>query len=680
MNVIKQIKLKIDDIDIEVPSGSTVLQACEEAGIEIPRFCYHEKLSVAGNCRMCLVEMERSPKPIASCAMPASEGMIIKTNSEMVEKARKGVMEFLLINHPLDCPICDQGGECDLQDQALYFGKGVTRYENKKRAVSDKNMGPLIKTTMTRCIHCTRCVRFANEVAGVDDLGAIGRGENVEITTYLEKAVDTELSGNLVDLCPVGALTSKPYAFIARPWELNKVESIDVLDGLGSNIRVDSRDGKVLRILPRLNESINEEWISDKTRYAVDGLSKQRLNSPYLKINGKLTKVSWGEAFSFLKENISKYSPQECSAIIGNQVDNESIFCLKSLFNNLGSNKIIKLQSNLILSDLTRSNYLFNSKIEGLDKCDFLLLVGANTRFDASVLNARIRKNYITRDLKIASISSKEFDLTFEYDYLGSNPKILLDILNKKHYLHEIINKSNYPMIVIGDEALSCNSSLSIQDVCIKLLKNGNGFKNDWNGYNILHNNASTVGALDILNDLPDYQHNTFDKELRSGLIKFVYLLGADDFDYDLENCLVLYQGHHGDKGAQMADVILPGSAYTEKDASFVNIEGKLQFTQRAVFPPGEAKDDWSIIRALSENIGKKIHFDNLLELRNAMMKSIPNLNGFYQDKYNQAPKSIKNNNNFNSLKQIVKNFYMSCPISRSSSTMAECTLNKRKK
>ena len=413
MDELRNINITIDGIQISVPQGSTVLQACEAAGAEIPRFCYHEKLSVAGNCRMCLVEMERSPKPIASCAMPASDGMIIKTSSEMVEKARKGVMEFLLINHPLDCPICDQGGECDLQDQALYFGKGETRFENSKRAVSDKNMGPLIKTTMTRCIHCTRCVRFANEVAGVEDLGATGRGENVEISTYLEKAVTSELSGNLVDLCPVGALTSKPYQFVARPWELTKTESVDVMDAIGSNIRIDSRDGKVLRILPKNNESINEEWISDKSRYAIDGLSKQRLDTPFIKINNKLQRASWDEAFEVIKSKISKISSENCVGVIGNQVENEAIFAFRELFKKLNLNKILPFQKKLMFSKENRSNYLFNSKIEGLDKCDYLLLIGANPRVDSAILNARIRKNYIHRDLKISSISSKKFDLKF---------------------------------------------------------------------------------------------------------------------------------------------------------------------------------------------------------------------------------------------------------------------------
>ncbi len=675
MDELKTINITIDGIQISVPQGSTVLQACEVAGAEIPRFCYHEKLSVAGNCRMCLVEMEKAPKPIASCAMPASDGMVIKTSSDMVQKARKGVMEFLLINHPLDCPICDQGGECDLQDQALYFGKGNTRFENTKRAVSDKNMGPLIKTTMTRCIHCTRCVRFANEVAGVEDLGAIGRGEDVEIKTYLEKAVESELSGNLVDLCPVGALTSKPYQFIARPWELNKTESVDVMDSLGSNIRIDSRDGKVLRILPKINENINEEWISDKSRYAVDGLSKQRLDSPYIKINNKLQKVSWDEAFEMISSKISEISNDNFVGIIGNQVENEAIFSLKELFKKIGLTKLLPFQKNIRISTEKRSNYLFNSKIEGLDKCDYLLLIGANTRIDNAILNARIRKNYIHRDLEISSISSKKFDLKFDYNYLGSDLNVLIDILNKNHDVSKNLEKAKFPMILIGDEVLQDDCSLNVQKIVYSILNKFGGFSKDWNGFNILHNHASAVGAVDILKDYSKYDYLSFEKDLKNKLIKFVYLLNSDDFDFDISNCFVIYQGHHGDKGAQMADVVLPGSAYTEKDGSFINLEGRIQYTQRAVFPPGEAKEDWAIIRALSEKLNKRLDFDNLIQLREKMFNYSKNLLEFNEIIYPSKPKIKKRiDNKFSKLNYTSKNFYMTCPISRCSSTMAECS------
>ena len=667
-------KLKVNDIDIEVEDGLTVLQACEQAGAEIPRFCYHEKLSIAGNCRMCLVEMEKSPKPIASCAMPASDGMIIKTSSEMVEKARKGVMEFLLINHPLDCPICDQGGECDLQDQALYFGKGETRFENSKRAVSDKNMGPLIKTTMTRCIHCTRCVRFANEVAGVEDLGATGRGENVEISTYLEKAVTSELSGNLVDLCPVGALTSKPYQFVARPWELTKTESVDVMDAIGSNIRIDSRDGKVLRILPKNNESINEEWISDKSRYAIDGLSKQRLDTPFIKINNKLQRVSWDEAFEVINSKISKISSENCVGVVGNQVENEAIFAFRELFKKLNLNKILPFQKKLTFSKGNRSNYLFNSKIEGLDKCDYLLLIGANPRVDSAILNARIRKNYIHRDLKISSISSQQFDLKFNYEYLGSDVKILTSILEEKHKISNDFKNANFPMIIIGDEVLQNDCSLDVQKVSTSILKKFGGFNKNWNGFNILHNYASTVGAIDILSQYSDYNYSAFKNEIKKNLIKFVYLLNADDFDFDISNCFVIYQGHHGDKGAQLADVILPGAAYTEKEGSYTNLEGRVQYSQRATFPPGDAKEDWTILRALSEKLGKKLDFDNLLQLREIMFSSKTMLK-FDENIYSSEPKIITKSD-FKSFKLNYenKNFFMTCPISRCSSTMAECS------
>ncbi len=668
------IKLKIDEKEIKVPEGITVLQACEEAGVEIPRFCYHERLSVAGNCRMCLVEMERSPKPIASCAMPASEGMVIKTNSEMVQKARNGVMEFLLINHPLDCPICDQGGECDLQDQAMFFGKGFSRFNNAKRAVTDKNMGPLIKTTMTRCIHCTRCVRFANEIAGVDSLGAIGRGENVEISTYLEQAINSELSGNLVDLCPVGALTSKPYAFAARPWELNKTETIDTLDAIGSNIRVDSRDGKVLRVLPRINDDINEEWISDKTRYAIDGLGKQRLDYPYIKLNGKLKPCSWDDAFKFIKNNIANIPSDKFSAVVGDQIDCETIFVLKKLFEKIGSNKIVSSQYDYKILTDSRSNYLFNTTISGIDKSDLILLIGANTRVNSSLINARIRKNYINRNLNILSISSMKFDLMFKNNYLGDNINILNNILDSSNDLHDHFKNSNYPMIIIGDEVLSHIESESIQMKCIEILDEFGGFRKDWNGYNILHNTASAVGSLDILNKYSKFNHQDLINECNKEKIKFVYLLGADESNYDYNNAFVVYQGHHGDAGAQKADVILPGSAYTEKSGIFLNLEGRLQISERAVFPPGEAKEDWSIIRALSGYLGKKINYDNIEELRDGLFNEISYIKSFNQDKFNAKPK-------YNKIKKLVssklfssnKKFFMTCPISRSSLTMAEC-------
>ncbi len=668
------IKIKIDEIDIEIPSGSTVLQACEEAGVEIPRFCYHEKLSVAGNCRMCLVEMERSPKPIASCAMPAADGMVIRTNTEMVKKARKGVMEFLLINHPLDCPICDQGGECDLQDQAMFFGKGFSRFDNPKRAVTDKNMGPLIKTTMTRCIHCTRCVRFANEVAGVNDLGAIGRGENVEITTYLEKAINSELSGNLVDLCPVGALTSKPYAFAARPWELTKTETIDALDAVGSNIRMDSRDGKVLRVLPRINEDINEEWISDKTRYAIDGLSKQRLDVPYVKVNGKLQKSTWKEAFGLINSKLKNTLPNECAAVIGDQVDCESVYSIKKMYEKIGSNKIAKSQNNNDILVDDRSKYLFNSKISGIDTCDLILLVGADLRTNASIINARIRRNYIERDINIAAINSVKSDLLFDYKYLGNDVEVLHDILNNKHPFSKAFKESIYPMIIIGDEVFNNQQSKSIQYTCMEILDNFNGFRKDWNGYNILHNSASNVGSFDILNNFSKITHDEIYLQSKQNQIKFLYLLGVDEVDYDYGDAFIIYQGHHGDIGAQKADVILPGAAYSEKSAIFVNLEGRFQISERAVFPPGDAKEDWTIIRALSEEVGKKIEYNKIDELRENMFSEFPKINSFIQGKYNTKP-IIKKYEKIHSskLKNRKRNFHMTCSISRCSETMAEC-------
>ncbi|MAQ07842.1 MAG: NADH-quinone oxidoreductase subunit G, partial [SAR116 cluster bacterium] len=669
------IKLVVDNLNVEVPEGSTVLQACEEAGIEIPRFCYHEKLSVAGNCRMCLVELENSPKPIASCAMPASSGMVIKTNSSMVKDARKGVMEFLLINHPLDCPICDQGGECDLQDQAMFFGKGSSRFNDAKRAVSDKNMGPLIKTTMTRCIHCTRCVRFANEVAGVENFGAIGRGENVEITTYLEKAVVSELSGNLVDLCPVGALTSKPYSFLARPWELTKTETIDVMDAVGCNIRVDSRDGKVLRVLPRINEDINEEWISDKSRYAIDGLSKQRLDIPYVKVKNKLLPSSWNDAFKNIKAKLSNISSNQVAAIIGDQTDTESIFALKKLFEKIDSKKIAINQHNYDFLKGNRSNYIFNSHINGIEKCDTILFVGINPRLNAPIVNARIRKNYLNRDIQIASISSEKFDLTYDYNFLGNNIDVLNDIYDQKNEFGKSFNKSNFPMIIIGDEALKDSQSRNIQSVCIEILTKANAFRKDWNGFNIMHNSSSIVGSYDLLNNYSSISHFEINNQCKTGEIKFLFLLGVDENLYqDYKDTFIVYQGHHGDAGAQRANVILPGSAYTEKSASFINLEGRLQTTERAVFPPGDAKEDWAIIRAMSEFLGKKIKYDSLNELRDQMNKEVFEKIMFREGSFNKKPLKGKFEKlNSSHLIGSGRNQYMTCPISRSSNTMAEC-------
>ena len=675
------IKLVVDNLNVEVPEGSTVLQACEEAGIEIPRFCYHEKLSVAGNCRMCLVELENSPKPIASCAMPASSGMVIKTNSSMVKDARKGVMEFLLINHPLDCPICDQGGECDLQDQAMFFGKGSSRFNDAKRAVSDKNMGPLIKTTMTRCIHCTRCVRFANEVAGVENFGAIGRGENVEITTYLEKAVVSELSGNLVDLCPVGALTSKPYSFLARPWELTKTETIDVMDAVGCNIRVDSRDGKVLRVLPRINEDINEEWISDKSRYAIDGLSKQRLDIPYVKVKNKLLPSSWNDAFKNIKAKLSSISSNQVAAIIGDQTDTESIFALKKLFEKIDSKKIAINQHNYDFLKGNRSNYIFNSHINGIEKCDSILFVGINPRLTAPIINARIRKNYLNRDIQIASISSEKFDLTYDYNFLGNNIDVLNDIHDQKNEFGKSFNKSNFPMIIIGDEALKDSQSRNIQSICIEILTKANAFRKDWNGFNIMHNSSSIVGSYDLLNNYSSISHFEINNQCKTGEIKFLFLLGVDENLYqDYKDTFIVYQGHHGDAGAQRANVILPGSAYTEKSASFINLEGRLQTTERAVFPPGDAKEDWAIIRAMSEFLGKKIKYDSLNELRDQMTKEVFEKIIFREGSFNKKPLKGKFEKlNSSHLIGSGRNQYMTCPISRSSNTMAECLKNQER-
>ncbi len=670
-------KLKVNGIEVEVQDGATVLQACEEAGFEIPRFCYHEKLSIAGNCRMCLVEMERSPKPIASCAMPASENMVISTNSESVKKARNGVMEFLLLNHPLDCPICDQGGECDLQDQAMGYGFDKSRFLENKRAVSEKNMGPLIKTTMTRCIHCTRCVRFATEVAGVPELGAVGRGENVEISTYLEKNLKSELSANVIDLCPVGALTSKPYAFVARPWELNKVDSVDVMDAMGSNIRIDCRGSQVLRVLPRLNEDINEEWISDKTRYAIDGLLNQRLDEPLIrKDNGKLYPATWNDAFVKITKEIKKIHSNEMSAIAGDLVDVESMYSLKLLFDKLNCPNIDCRQDGALLLPNKRNSYIFNSSINGIDETDAILIVGCNPRVEAAVLNSRIRRRFLDFKIPIGVIGDEE-DLTYNYKYLGNNVNILNDIYLKKNNFFKILNKAKKPMIILGMGVLRRPDAMAILDISENLSKSAGIISSDWNGFNILNVAASRVGGMDIGFTPGKGGKNTKNilKSISNGKIKFLWLLGADEIDLsNLKNCFVVYQGHHGDEGAKIADVILPGAAYTEKNGIYVNLEGRVQQAMKATFPPGNAKEDWSIIRALSEKLNCNLPFDNQNELRKLLFEEFPHL------KFNDQIKTSKWKNlgkkgkiNSEKIEMTMSNFYMTCSISRSSKTMAEC-------
>ena len=669
-------KLTVNDIEVEVEDGSTVLHACEVAGVEIPRFCYHDRLSIAGNCRMCLVDMERAPKPIASCAMPAGDGMVIRTDTDRVKTAREGVMEFLLINHPLDCPICDQGGECDLQDQAMGYGLDGSRFSENKRAVDNKYMGPLISTVMTRCIHCTRCVRFATEVAGVPELGAIGRGESMEITTYLEKTLASELSANVIDLCPVGALTSRPYAFAARPWELNKVETIDVMDALGSNIRVDARGAQVMRVLPRLNEDINEEWISDKTRYAIDGLRRQRLDKPYARgRDGRLHPVSWDEALKSLATALRKAKPNAIGAIAGNQADAESLYALKSLMTRLGSPNLDCRQDGAKIGG-GRAGYLFNSTIAGIDDADALLIIGSNPRIEAAVLNARIRRNWLSSRMPVAVVGP-EVDLTYAAGFLGQDPAILDMLADGSHKFATKLKKAKRPMIIIGMGALARADGAAMLGKARKIAESYGVVTKEWNGFNVLHNAAARVGGLD-LGFLPargGMGIAAMGKAAKAGKLDLLWLLGADEIDFEpFASSFVVYQGHHGDAGAHYADLVLPGAAYTEKDGIYVNTEGRVQYATRAAFPPGDAREDWAIIRAVSGAVGKSTGFDTLAELREALFADHPD----FADADVISPAKWTSFGGRAKLSaepigQAFDNFYMTCAISRASETMSEC-------
>ncbi len=674
-------KLTIDGKEIEVADGLTVLQACELAGVEIPRFCYHDRLSVAGNCRMCLVEMERAPKPIASCAMPVGEGMVIKTNTDTVRKARNGVMEFLLINHPLDCPICDQGGECDLQDQAMAYGFDRSRYQENKRAVTEKYMGPLIKTIMTRCIQCTRCVRFATEVAGVEEIGLVNRGEHAEITT-LEKAVNSELSGNMVDVCPVGALTSRPYAFSARPWELRKTDSIDVMDAVGSNVRIDTRGREVMRVLPRLHEDINEEWISDKTRHACDGLARQRLDRPYLRNGeGRLEAVSWAEAFRAISERLKGLDGGKIAAVAGDLCDAESMFALKQLMTGLGSQNLDCRQDGAKLDASSRAGYLFNTTIAGIEQADAVLLIGTNPRWEAAMVNARLRKRFLQGGVK-AGLIGQRVDLTFPYDYLGAGPDSLAELAEGRGAFAEVLEKAERPMLILGMGALARDDGAAVLATARKLAERFGMVGEGWNGFNVLHNAAGRVAGLD-LGFLPGSGGRDLEGILQGasdGTIAAVYLLGADEIDMNRlgrpgGGPFVIYQGHHGDAGAHRADVILPGAAYPEKNATYVNTEGRVQLARLASFPPGEAREDWTILRALSEALGQRLPYDNLGELRQALIEANPLFAAIDQIEpaawgdFGQA--GAMGSEPFVSP---IGNFYMTDPISRASETMAECT------
>ncbi len=675
-------KLTIDGIEVEVEAGSTILQACETLGIEIPRFCYHERLAIAGNCRMCLVEVEKSPKPVASCAMPISDGMVVHTNTPMVHKARKGVMEFLLINHPLDCPICDQGGECDLQDQSVAYGAGTSRYKEEKRAVPIKDFGPLIRPFMTRCIHCTRCVRFLRDVAGTPELGGTGRGEHVEIGTYVEMALSSELSGNVIDLCPVGALTSKPYSYQVRPWELRKTESIDVSDAVGSNIRVDARGRQVLRILPRLHEDVNEEWISDKTRFSCDGLSRQRLDRPYVRDekSGALRPASWDEAFAIIAARLKGVDGAKIAALAGDLADAEAMIALKDLLKALGSENLDCRQDGAPLNAEVRASYLFNTTIAGIEEADACLLIGTDPRHEAALINARLRKRYLRGGFSIASVGP-EVDLTYRYEWLGDSPSILSELASGKHPFCEKLKAAKRPMLIIGQGALSRKDGAALLTLAHKIADRMNMVVDGWNGFNVLHTAAARVGGLD-LGFVPGAAGRDTEGILagaEAGEIEAVYLLGADEIGMErLGKAFVIYQGHHGDAGAHRADVILPGAAYTEKNATYVNTEGRVQQTRLSVFPPGEAKEDWKIIRALSDVLGKALPYNTLEQVRERLIQLNPVFASL--DTVVAAPWEATTSDEKSGkpgkmpLRSGIKDFYMTDPICRASKTMAECS------
>ncbi|MFD2235863.1 NADH-quinone oxidoreductase subunit NuoG [Aureimonas populi] len=677
-------KIKVDGNEIEVPDHYTLLQAAEEAGAEIPRFCFHERLSIAGNCRMCLVEVKGGPpKPAASCAMgvrdlrpgPNGEAPEIFTNTPMVKKAREGVMEFLLINHPLDCPICDQGGECDLQDQAMAYGVDSSRYSENKRAVEDKYIGPLVKTIMTRCIHCTRCVRFTTEVAGISELGLVGRGEDAEITTYLEHAMTSELQGNVIDLCPVGALTSRPYAFQARPWELTKTETVDVMDAVGSAIRVDTRGREVMRILPRVNEAVNEEWISDKTRFVWDGLRTQRLDRPYVRREGRLQPASWAEAFDVIKAKVAELDGSRIGAISGDLSAVEEMWALKRLMAELGSTNLDCRQDGARLDPADgRASYLFNTTIAGIENADALLIIGANPRFEASVLNARIRKRWRRGNFPIGVIGQNA-DLRYPFTYLGAGPQTLSDIDGASHDFYEALKKAERPMIILGQGPLAAANGVQVLASVAALAREIGAIAEGWNGFNILHTAASRVGGLDI-GFVPGEGGQTA-AEMASGGVDLLFSLGADEIEI-VQGPFVVYIGTHGDRGAHRADVILPGAAYTEKSGIWVNLEGRVQIGERAAFPPGDAREDWAIIRALSAVLGKTLPFDSLGSLRREVFEQVAHFRKATIDPADASAITVLADRagvlSGDAFASPVADFYLTNPIARASKVMAECS------
>ncbi|MGQ0485822.1 MAG: NADH-quinone oxidoreductase subunit NuoG [Hyphomicrobiales bacterium] len=684
-------KIKIDGSEIEVENGLTLLQACELAGAEIPRFCYHERLSIAGNCRMCLVEVKGVPKPQASCAIsvndlrpgPNGEPPEVNTRTPMVKKAREGVMEFLLINHPLDCPICDQGGECDLQDQAMAYGIAQNRFAENKRAIADKYLGPLVKTQMTRCIQCTRCVRFTAEVGGVEELGATGRGEDMEITAYLDRAITSELQGNIIDLCPVGALTSAPYEFKARPWELRKTETVDAMDAVGSNIRVDARGREVMRILPRTHEDVNEEWISDKTRFVWDGLRTQRLDRPYLRDLGKMRTAGWSEAFAHIAQKLKSTPSGRIGILLGDLAGAEEAFSIRQLADRLGIKNIDCRQDGTPLGELGgRAGYLFNSGIAAIAEADGILLIGSNPRLEAPVLNARIRKRYLKGGCLIGAIGEKA-DLTYPYSHMGAGPESLA------RFLETAPRDLKKPMFIIGQGALARPDGAAVLAAAYKAAQTIGVVKGGWNGFNILHDAAGRVGALDV-GALPAKDGGKSTAEIlaaaKEGELDVLFLLGADEIDMNgLGKTFVIYQGSHGDAGAHRAEAILPGAAYTEKSVTYVNTEGRPQMTARASFPPGEAHEDWAILRALSEALGATLPWNTLDELRAAMYRIAPHLARLDQLTPANAAglaglAKAQGKMSAEPFRSTVTDFYLTNPIARASRTMAECSALKRER
>jgi NADH-quinone oxidoreductase subunit G len=685
-------KLIVDGIEVDVPPEYTLLQACEAAGAEIPRFCFHERLSIAGNCRMCLVELKGAPKPVASCAWgvrdcrpgPNGEPPVVLTRTPTVKKAREGVLEFLLINHPLDCPICDQGGECDLQDQTMAYGVDSTRYHENKRAVPDKYIGPLVATQMNRCIHCTRCIRFVTEVAGVPDLGAIGRGEDMEITTYLETAMRSELQGNVADLCPVGALVHKPQNFNMRPWELSKTESVDVMDAVGSAIRVDARGREVMRIEPRVNETINEEWISDKTRQVVDGLRLQRLDRPYIRENGRLRAASWQEAFSTIAARVRGVDPKRIGALVGDLAAVEEIFALKLLIQSLGSPNFDCRQDGTALHPrFGRASYLFNATIAGIENADAILILGANPRVEASLVNVRIRKRWRLAPLPIGVIGEAA-NLTYDYEYLGAGPETLGEVIGGRHSFAEKLKAAQRPLIIVGQGALSRPDGATILAMVAQAAQSFGAVAEGWNGFCVLHTAAARVGALD-LGSVPGEGGLDAIAMARGGALDVIYNLGADEIDV-APRAFVIYQGTHGDRGAHRADVILPGAAYTEKTGTFVNTEGRVQLANRASFPPGDAREDWAILRALSDVLGHRLPFDSLPQLRQKLYAEHPHFAAIGEIAPSdgaaavQALASLSGTPSREPFASSILDFYLTNPIARASRVMAECSAIARER